>query len=119
VTRLRTAAPGVALAAAPLVWALPATAHQTHATAKTINVTAYDIGFKLSSETAPAGLIVFKVKNTGNLQHDFEISSKKTKILGHGRSATLRITLKKGTFKYRCTVPGHAAAGMKGVFKVA
>ena len=117
-TRIHSLSLGVALAAAALVWSLPATAHQTHATVKTINVTAFDIGFKLSSKTAPGGLIVFKVKNTGHLHHDFKISSKKTKLLGPGRSETLRITLKKATFKYLCTVPGHAAAGMKGVFKV-
>jgi hypothetical protein len=27
-----------------------------------------------------------------------------------------RDTLKKGKHPYKCTVPGHAAAGMKGVF---
>jgi uncharacterized cupredoxin-like copper-binding protein len=117
-TRLRISSLGVALATAALVWALPATAHETRAAAKTVNVTAYDIGFKLSSKTAPAGLVVFKVKNTGKLQHDFKISSRKTKLLGPGKSATLRITLKKGSYKYLCTVPGHAAAGMRGVFKV-
>ena len=44
-TRLRIATLGVALAAAALVWALPATAIRTHVTVNTINVTAYDIGF--------------------------------------------------------------------------
>jgi uncharacterized cupredoxin-like copper-binding protein len=28
------------------------------------------------------------------------------------------VTLKKGKFKYLCTVAGHAAAGMKGVLTV-
>ncbi len=32
---------------------------------------------------------------------------------------SLIVTLKaKGTYEYMCTVPGHAAGGMKGVFKV-
>ena len=40
-------------------------------------------------------------------------------MLSHGQSATLRVTfLRKGNYAYTCTVPGHAAAGMKGVFKI-
>ena len=36
-----------------------------------------------------------------------------------GKSAKLAVTFKKaGKFSYLCTVPGHAAAGMKGVFTV-
>ena len=34
-----------------------------------------------------------------------------------GKSATLKVTLKKGSYKYICTVPGHASFGMKGTFK--
>ena len=30
---------------------------------------------------------------------------------------TFRFTLSKGKHQYKCTVPGHAAAGMKGTFK--
>jgi uncharacterized cupredoxin-like copper-binding protein len=40
-------------------------------------------------------------------------------VLSPGKSATLRVTfLRKGRYPYKCTVPGHAAAGMKGVFTV-
>jgi len=28
------------------------------------------------------------------------------------------VTLKRGKYTYVCTVPGHAALGMKGVFTV-
>jgi hypothetical protein len=44
-TGIRVLSLGAALAAAALVWALPATAIRTHVTVNTINVTAYDIGF--------------------------------------------------------------------------
>jgi uncharacterized cupredoxin-like copper-binding protein len=31
----------------------------------------------------------------------------------------LKVTLsKKGSYEYLCTIPGHAANGMKGVLKV-
>ncbi|TMK70873.1 MAG: hypothetical protein E6G50_07200 [Actinobacteria bacterium] len=35
-----------------------------------------------------------------------------------GKTGKLVVTLTKGKKKYLCTVPGHAAAGMKGVLKV-
>ena len=117
-TRFRVAILGLAVALGTLAWALPATAHQSHAMPATINVTAYDIGFKLSAKSAPSGIVIFKVKNTGHLQHDFQIDGRKTPLLNAGQSNTLRVTLKKGSYPYKCTVPGHAAAGMKGVFVV-
>jgi uncharacterized cupredoxin-like copper-binding protein len=40
-------------------------------------------------------------------------------LIAGGKSATLTVTLKKGKkYPYLCTVPGHAAAGMKGTIKV-
>ena len=36
-----------------------------------------------------------------------------------GKSAKLTVDFgKQGSYPYLCTVPGHAAAGMKGVFSV-
>jgi len=85
----------------------------------TVKVTAKEFKFTLSAKTAKRGVVVFKVTNIGALQHDFEISGRKTKLLSHGQSDTLRVTfLRKGTYPYKCTVPGHAAQGMKGVFTI-
>jgi uncharacterized cupredoxin-like copper-binding protein len=84
-----------------------------------VNVAASEFKFVLSKKTARRGVVVFKVKNVGKISHDFEIKGRKTKMLSPGQSATLRVTfLRKGSYPYKCTVPGHAAAGMKGVFKV-
>ena len=97
----------------------PAAALATHRAAlvTTIKVTAKDIKFKLSVKTAKRGIVVFKVTNVGALQHDFSIKGRTTRKLSHGQSATLRVAfLRKGHYPYICTVPGHAAAGMKGVF---
>ena len=61
----------------------------------------------------------FKVTNRGALEHDFKIAGKVTKKLKPGTTATLKVTFKKGgKFKYLCTLPGHAAAGMRGTFVV-
>ena len=84
----------------------------------TVKVSAMDsLRFVLSKKTAPAGVVSFVVTNKGSAPHDFSIAGKKTKQLKKGQSATLTVTLKKGNNAYKCTVPGHAAAGMKGTFK--
>ena len=99
----------------------PASGASTHrATVVTkIKVTAKDIKFKLSAKTAKRGVVVFKVTNLGALKHDFHIKGRTTKKLSHGQSTTLRVPfLRKGRYPYKCTVDGHAEAGMKGVFTI-
>jgi uncharacterized cupredoxin-like copper-binding protein len=84
-----------------------------------VTVSASEFKFVLSKKTARRGLVVFRVKNVGKVGHDFEIKGRKTRVLSPGQSATLRVTfLRKGHYPYKCTVPGHAAAGMKGVFTI-
>jgi uncharacterized cupredoxin-like copper-binding protein len=96
-----------------------ANAPQKAALLKTVKVTAKDLSFTLSAKSATRGVVVFKVTNAGALKHDFQIKGRTTKLLSHGQSNTLRVTfLKKGKYPYKCTVPGHAAAGMKGVFTI-
>jgi uncharacterized cupredoxin-like copper-binding protein len=111
---------GALLAALVAVLALsPIAVARTHAaTSTTVKVAASEFKFKLSTKTARHGIVIFKVTNKGHIKHDFKIAGKKTPMLTPGKSATLKVTLKKGSYKYLCTVPGHAAAGMKGTFKV-
>jgi uncharacterized cupredoxin-like copper-binding protein len=99
----------------------PASARAAHrATLVTkIKVVAKDIKFTLSAKSAKRGVVVFKVTNLGKLQHDFSIKGRTTKKLSHGQSTTLRVTfLRKGRYPYKCTVDGHAEAGMKGIFTI-
>jgi nitrite reductase (NO-forming) len=123
---------GIALVAA-LASLLPAAAGATAKT-RTVAVTAgkpAEFGFNLSTKTFPHGAVAFKVTNGGQIAHDFKIcaspkggsantcAGKVTKLLAPGQSGTLTYTFKtKGTYEYLCTVPGHAAAGMKGDLKV-
>jgi uncharacterized cupredoxin-like copper-binding protein len=96
-----------------------AKAPQNAALLKTVKVTAKEFKFVLSSKTAKRGVVVFKVQNVGALKHDFQISGRKTKLLSHGQSNTLRVTfLRKGSYPFKCTVSGHDKLGMKGVFVV-
>jgi plastocyanin len=83
----------------------------------TVNMTEFK--FALSKKTAKKGTVAFRVVNKGTVGHDFKIKGKKTRILAAGRSATLRVVFTKaGRYRYLCTLPTHATAGMKGVFVV-
>ena len=113
--RIVTLAATAAVVAASFVVVPYAAAHST---ATTVKVTAKEWKFVLSRHRAPHGKVVFKVVNKGKFSHDFKIAGKKTKLLKHGQSAKLTVTLKKGKkYTYICTVPGHAQLGMKGTFK--
>jgi uncharacterized cupredoxin-like copper-binding protein len=123
---------GIALVAG-VAMLIPAGAGAT-ARAVTVKVTAgkpTEFGFQLLPKTVKHGAVIFKVTNRGTIQHDFKIcaspkggkanacTGKKTKLLNPGASTTLTYTFKKkGTYEYLCTVPSHAAAGMKGDLKV-
>jgi uncharacterized cupredoxin-like copper-binding protein len=106
----------VALAVVPLAAAASA---QRTATA-TVSVKAGEMYFKLSTKTlAKRAKVTFVVTNAGHLVHDFKIGGKTTPLLQPGKTVRLVVTFtKKGSFPYECTVPGHAAAGMKGTFTV-
>jgi plastocyanin len=107
------------LVAAALVAGIvtPGSRASSEVTTTKVKVTASEFKYVLSRKAAPKGTIVFTFVNKGKLAHDFKIAGKKTAKVAPGKSATLRVTIaKKGKLNYLCTVPGHAAAGMKGVF---
>jgi len=121
-------AAAITLAAVTVAQARPVRA------AATVTVTAgkpSEFRFVLSTKTVRHGTVTFKYTNKGKLTHDFSIctkpttkaanacASKGTPTLSPGSSATLKFTFAKaGTYEYICKVPGHAAAGMKGLIKV-
>ena len=75
--------------------------------------------FTLSKKTVKKGTVVFKVTNRGTISHDFKIAGKKTKLVAPGSTTTLKTVFKKaGKYKFLCTVPSHAEAGMRGVLTV-
>ncbi len=106
--------------AVTLAFALPAASGASSATV--VKVTAgkpAELRFTLSKKVSAKGVVAFRVTNRGALEHDFKIAGKVTKKLKPGTTATLTVTFKKGgKFPYLCTLPGHAAAGMKGIFVV-
>jgi uncharacterized cupredoxin-like copper-binding protein len=72
---------------------------------------------------AHTGKITIVMKNPSSLfQHDVAIKIKgkvhKSKLAGTNKTVKLTLTLKPGKYTFYCTVPGHAAAGMKGTLTV-
>ncbi|HEV8686931.1 MAG TPA: cupredoxin domain-containing protein [Gaiellaceae bacterium] len=97
-----------AAVAAPAAWA-----------ATTDRVVMTDLKFALSKKTVPRGAVTFRLRNNGELTHDFKIAGKKSRTLLPGQSGTLKVIFRKpGRYAYICTIPGHAAVGMKGVLVV-
>jgi len=114
----RTITVAGALACAALALALPALGGTT---ATGVTVTAgkpAEFKFTLSKQSVTKGAVTFTVANKGKLEHDFKIAGKKTVKLKPGRTTALNVTLKAGRVPYLCTLPGHAAGGMKGTLTV-
>jgi nitrite reductase (NO-forming) len=129
-SRFRMLSAVSAVLAVALCTAFPAAARSD---ATVVNVIAGKSGFtfSLSKSSVPHGAITFKVKNAGGFPHSFKLCSKPTSakanscvgkgtpLIAPGASATLTVTVaRKGSYEYLCTVPGHAANGMKGILKV-
>lgn len=90
-----------------------------HAASATVHVTAVDFKFKLSRSSAKPGKVTFKIVNHGAVSHDFKINGVKSKLISPHHSTSITVNFKKkGSYYYECTVPGHAALGMKGYFKI-
>ena len=119
----------VAISLAALGWTSVAAAATTK-----VAVTAgkpSEFSFTLSRKTVHTGKVLFTIVNKGAVAHTFKVCSspkggkanacpgKGTKPIRPKKSAKLVVVFtKRGTYEYLCTVPGHAAAGMKGVLKV-
>jgi plastocyanin len=87
----------------------------------TVRVTAGEYFFKFSRPRVPVGIVIFKVHNGGEEQHDltFTTNGKKTPVFGPGGTKTLRMRMTKpGKWQYICSVGEHALHGMKGTLRV-
>ena len=93
---------------------------RTATAATTVQVRGGEFFFRLSTKSiARPGKVTFVFRNVGHVLHDFKVNGKKTPLISPGKTARLVVVFKtKKKYPYLCTVPGHAAAGMKGVFTV-
>jgi uncharacterized cupredoxin-like copper-binding protein len=86
-----------------------------------VNVSLFEMGFKLSKMTVPRGTVVFHLGNNGKLPHDFSFGSRGggSPMIEPGQSATLSVKFATpGKYTFICTVEGHQEAGMIGVLTV-
>lgn len=72
-----------------------------------------------SGDSLSAGKYRFAVVNRGKIGHDLAIEGEglgeepKTAIIDPGDEADLEADLKPGSYRFYCTVPGHAESGME------
>lgn len=99
---------------------LPGSSTATSTAALTVRVDARDFSFALSRRSVPTGSSVrFVVSNRGNTIHDFVVKGRRTRKLRPGQRQTLTITFtRKRSYRFLCSVPGHARLGMRGTFAV-
>ena len=79
--------------------------------------------YSTSSLTATAGKVSIAFTNMSPLEHNVTVESASHAVVGatptfKGESKTLTLTLKPGTYKFYCSVPGHRMAGMEGTLVV-
>lgn len=93
-----------------------------HEAVSDITVEGTEYQFSPSTIVAKLGkTLTINFKNTGKMPHDFAIKELKvaTKVLQPGQSETITVTPKdRGMFMIECTVPGHAAKGMRGLLMI-
>ena len=121
---LPTAAVAVAAAAALSGSALAAKAPASAGGTKLhLTAVANGLAFSTKSLKAKAGRITISLTNASALKHDLVIEQgekvlARTPMLAKGKSGSLSVSLKKGSYDFVCDVPGHEDAGMKGTLTV-
>jgi uncharacterized cupredoxin-like copper-binding protein len=96
-----------------------ASSHAPSAAPTKVKVVMTDYAFALSKKSIVHGKAAFRVVNVGEVVHDFKINGKKTPYYTNGQGGVISVAFKKpGRYAFICTVPGHVAAGMKGVLIV-
>jgi nitrite reductase (NO-forming) len=64
---------------------------------------------------AQPGPLKVTLVNDGAIYHTLKIPDANVELkTNSGKTDSATVTLSKGTYSFDCTVPGHAAAGMKG-----
>jgi len=84
-----------------------------------ITIEAFDIHFDVKDIKTTAGPLKVTLINKGALEHTFKIEDTSFELkASEGETKTGTTTLAKGTYKYECTIAGHASQGMKGTIEV-
>jgi plastocyanin len=102
--------------AAPLALAAP--------NSNVVRISALASGLKYNTKTlkARAGAVTIRFTNLSQIRHNvrLEIGEKEfggTRTIARG-TTRVTVNLKKGTYHFYCSVPGHEDAGMSGTLTV-
>jgi plastocyanin len=82
-----------------------------------------ELKYDKTTLTAKAGVASLTFANSSQVPHNVTIENSAGTTVGGtttfaGGSHTIRISLKAGTYKFFCSVPGHREAGMEGTLTV-
>ena len=97
------------------------TAETKTATGGVIDVNAHDpFRFDVKTIKASPGPLTINLHEKGGTQHTFTLSSPKFElVVTAGKpEASGTVNLRAGTYPFKCSVAGHAAAGMTGTIVV-
>jgi nitrite reductase (NO-forming) len=107
------AASPAAPAGSPAAAASPASGRA--ASAGTIAIEAFDLGFAPSTVSVPAaGTYQVSFKNTGSTAHDLTFADGTKLLADPGQTATGSVAIPAAGLSFLCSIVGHADAGMKG-----
>lgn len=89
----------------------------------TLSATAGCCKFDKKSFKAKPGTVSITMTNKDAVSHNVAIKKgtkilKKGPIVSTGKKSIVTVNLKKGSYTFFCSVPGHEQAGMKGTLKV-
>ena len=87
----------------------------------TIEVNSVDLMFEPAALTVPkAGTYEVQLTNNGAIQHDITFADGTTSgLVDPGQAKTVTVNVPDAGITFICSVPGHAAAGMKGGITIA
>lgn len=100
------------------------TAHAGSGSGRTLFLKADKTALKFDKTIlkAEAGRVTIVMSNPAPMPHNVAVKGHGVKMLGKvvfaGGRSVLTVTLKRGTYEFYCSVPGHEQAGMKGTLVV-
>jgi plastocyanin len=92
-------------------------ASEAEAAATSIRVVEVDYKIRLPKTTFQPGTYTFDVRNEGKVPHNLKIQGPggggRTPDISPGGGEALTVELKRGTYDFYCTIPGHRQLGME------
>lgn len=87
----------------------------------TVNVELKDFAITFDTSLVKPGMTTFKIKNAGPSPHNLaeKATNKASETLDSGKTGTLSLDLKAGSYVMICNIAGHEQLGMKINLKVA